>query len=438
MSTNGTNTAAGCPVMTDLGIDLFAPGAQERWFESYDVLHEQAPIVRVPGAGWEPGTDAFVLTRFEDIARVTRDPSFFYSLAVPERAGSSAVETEVFREEGFSEAVDARRTLRPTLEQHKQYRQQLWDPWVGPTGALRHREMITRYVNELIDRWVDRGSVEFVEEFAAPLPQMVITTVLGFPLEDMPLLKKMEQAQVRRFVYGKGPKNELPADEDRENAAVLVAFHRYIQDQIDAKRKHPKDDLVSWLTEVEFEGRKLSDGEIISIAVLMHIGGNETTQYALTSQALLLAQHPEVVQQLRDDRKQVRFFVEEALRLYAPTQGGAGGRYVPEDMELHGVQIPRGSLLHLRFGAGNRDEGLCPAPNEFRMDRPNPGRHLTFSMGPNNCPGQGLSRLEQNIAVDVLVNRLDDLRLATKNTFTHQPGIMLGLYELHLEFAKRA
>lgn len=431
-------SAGTCPVAGELGIDLFAPGAQERWFESYRVLHESAPISRIPGAGWWPGTDAFILTRFADISRVVKDPETFPTNPEAQGGGSSKIEAEIFREQGFAEAVDAQKTLRPTIEQHKRYRQELWDPWVGPEGANRHRAMITECVNTLIDRWIGRGSVEFVTEFAAPLPQMVITKVLGFPLEDMPMLRKMEEAQVRRFVYGSGPKNELPPDEDRENAAVLVEFQRYIQGQVDLKRTAPKEDMVSFLTTVEYEGRRLTDGEIISIAMLMHIGGNETTQYALTSEALLLAQHPEVVGELRENAGKVRFFVEEALRLYAPTQGGAGGRFAARDVEVGGVVIPRGSLVHLRFGAGNRDAALCPAPEELRLDRRNPGRHLTFSAGPRNCPGQGLSRLEQNIAVKTLVERLGDLRLAEgKNSFTHQPGIMLGLYELHLEFVRR-
>ena len=427
-----------CPVTGDLGIDLFEPGAQEHWFESYKILHEQAPISRIPGAGWLPGTDAFVLTKFEDISRVVKDTDTFPQNPGAAGNGNSELQAEIFREEGFGDAVDAASTLRPTLEQHKRYRRELWDPWVGPEGANRHRAMITSAVNALIDRWVDVGEVEFVTQFAAPLPQTVITTVLGFPLEDMPLLKKMEEAQVRRFVYGNGPKNELAPDIDRENAAVLLEFHRYIQGQIDLKRKQPKDDMISFLTQVDYEGRKLQDGEIVSIAILMHIGGNETTQYALTSEALVLSEHPEIVAELRGNPSKVRFFVEEALRLYAPTQGGAGGRFAARDVEIRGVKIPRGSLVHLRFGAGNRDEELCPAADQIHLDRRNPGRHLTFSAGPRNCPGQGISRLEQNIATNVLIDRLDNLRLTPgKNDMTHQPGIMLGLYELHLSFDKR-
>ncbi|MYI85870.1 MAG: cytochrome P450 [Dehalococcoidia bacterium] len=434
--------ASGCPVAADIGAELFEPGSQENWFESYKVLHNEAPIARIPGKGWLPGADAFIVSKFEDIASITRDPRFFdlmpEDLSAAASAGSSEIESEMFREEGFGDTVDAAQTLRPTVEQHKRYRMQLWDPWVGPEGAERHRDMVRAAVNGLIDRWIDDGEVEYVTQFAAPLPQTVITPILGLPLDEKHKLQKIDEAQVRRFVYGDGPRNELSEEVERENAAVLVDFHRYIQQQVDEKRENPKEDMISFLTQVDYEGRKLSDGEIISIAVLMHIGGNETTQYALTSEALLLAQHPELVQEMREDPGKIRFFVEEALRLYAPTQGGAGGRYVPEDMEIRGVHIPKGSLLHLRFGAGNRDADLCPAPGELRLDRKNPGRHLTFSMGPRNCPGQGISRLEQNIATEVLIDRLDNIRFAPgKNDFTHQPGIMLGLYELHLEFDKR-
>ena len=187
-----TNPASTCPVAAEVGAELFEPGSQERWFESYKVLHEQAPIARIPGAGWLPGTDAFIVSKFEDIALITRDPRFS-DFATEDReairGGSSTVESDVFREEGFGDTVDAQQTLRPSVEQHKRYRMQLWDPWVGPEGAERHRSMVTAAVNNLIDRWIDDGQVEFVTGFAAPLPQTVITTILGFPLEDMPLLK---------------------------------------------------------------------------------------------------------------------------------------------------------------------------------------------------------------------------------------------------------
>ena len=116
----------------------------------------------------------------------------------------------------------------------------------------------------------------------------------------------------------------------------------------------------------------------------MHIGGNETTQYALTAEAQLLAQHPEVVAELRADPAKIRFFVEEAMRLYSPTQG-LSGRTVARDTEIHGVKIPKGSLLHLRYAAANRDPDLVEETGRARppaVDRTE-GRHT------QRCPQGG-------------------------------------------------
>ena len=429
---NGEKDSARCPMHLE-EVDLFEAGAQEHWFEAYKILHDEAPVHRIPGGGGKPGADAFILTKYEDISRVARDPKTF---TVGLDSGFQEHEMEVFKERGFGEVAEAGRKLRPTIEEHMQHRRQLTDPWVGASGAAQHEEMSKQVASDLIDRWIDKGEVEFVKEFAAPMPQTVITKILGFPLEDMPILKKWEEAQVRRFVYGTSHLCQLPEDEERTNAESLVDFQQYIQERINEKRKNPQDDMTTYLTQVQFgnDKRPLTDGEIINTVYLMHIGGNETTQYALTSEALLLAQNPELFATLKADRSKVKFFVEEALRLYAPTQGQTS-RFVAEDVEFRGVKIPKGSLLHLRYGAGNRDEDNYACPAEIDLNRANAGRHLTFSQGPRNCPGAGLSRLEQNIAVNTLLDRLDDLKLTPgKNDMKHQPGIMLGLYELHLTF----
>jgi cytochrome P450 len=425
--------ASKCPV-NHQDIDLLAPGSQEYWFDAYEILHRECPVVHLPGEGRTPGTDAFIVTRYDDIRRIVRDPQRF---TTQPNTGNSEIQAAIFREEGFAEAVEAQSNLRPDIEAQKRYRQQITDPWVGPPGAARHRDLVHRIANSLIDRWIDAGEVEFVKGFAAPLPQTVITTILGFPLEDMPMLRKMEEAQVRRFVHSTNVRNEMSPEEERENAADLVEFNRYIQAQIDRKRKQPADDMVTFLTRVEFDGRKLNDGEITSVALLMHIGGNETTQYALTAEAVLLARNPGLVRELRDDESRIRFFVEESLRLYAPTQG-LTARIAAEDVEIRGVKVPKGSTMHLRFGAANRDPGQFPDPGAFDMARPHPGQHLTFSQGPRSCPGAGLSRLEQNVATQVLLERLETLDLhPEKNDFLHQPGIMLGMNHLDLTFTKR-
>ena len=427
-------TITRCPMHLD-EIDLFEEGAEEFWFESYEILHRDAPVHRLPGEGDEPGSDAFIVSKYEDIAAIVKDPATF---PIRFEQGANNLEQEIIAEHGFGDAVNARQTLRPDIEQHKQHRHQLTDPWVG-TGAGRHEGMVAEACHRLIDNWIADGQVEFVKGFAAPLPAISITKILGFPLEDLPRLRKWEEAQVRRFVYGKTHKNIMSDEDERENARTLAEFHAYIQEQIDHKRRHPEDDMVSFLTQVQYgdEKRPLSHGEIASVAYGMNIGGNETTQYALTAEAHLLAEQPQLAEELRADRSKVKVFVEEAMRLYAPTHG-LSTRRAARDVNLRGVDIPKGSLLHLRYGAGNRDEEEFAGADRVDLQRRKPARHLTFSQGPRSCPGSGLSRLEQNVAVNAMLDRLDDLRLAPgKNDLKRQPGIMLGLWELHLEFSER-
>ena len=108
-----------------------------------------------------------------------------------------------------------------------------------------------------------------------------------------------------------------------------------------------------------------------------------------------------------------------------------------KDVEIRGVKISKGSILHLRYGAANLDEEEFENHTEIQLDRPNIGRHMTFSQGIRVCPGAGISRLEQNIAWERITQRLDSLTLAEgKNDMRHQPGIMKGLWALHVEFTK--
>ena len=172
-----------CPVKLE-DVDLFSPGAQEHWYEAYPILHRECPVVRLPGEGYEPGTDGFILTKYEDISAVVRDPVRFpptLTLAI-RRLESLGVPLEEAPQ--TNAMIVSMATLRPTNELYRAHRQELTDPWVGP-GASRHTEMITRFVDQLIDNWIDRGEVEFISEFARPLPQMVMATVLGYVIHEI-------------------------------------------------------------------------------------------------------------------------------------------------------------------------------------------------------------------------------------------------------------
>ena len=426
--------------MTLADVDLFGPGAPEHWYDAYEILHREAPVHRLPGEGPTPDKDAYILTKYDDIALVVRDPVRFpplMSLGLRELNKSGVSPESV---PNINTMMASMMTLRPTNALYRSHRQELTDPWVGP-GASRNAEMITGHVNDLIGNWIDNdpGEVEFISEFARPLPQRVMNSILGFPQEDIALVEKWGAAQVAPFVYGKGHRNLLDDEQTREQFEALDEFADYVQSHIEDRRRRPKDDMITFLTQVTYEalGRKLTDLEINGIVYAMVIGGLETTQYAIEEQAQLLCERDGVFDAIKHDRSKLRHFTEEGMRLRSPTQG-LSSRITSQDEVFQGVTVPAGSQLHLRWAAANIDEQEFECPHELKLDRKAVSRHLTFSQGPRVCPGAHLSRLEQTIAWDRLLDRIDHLEYAPGNSFLHQPGIMLGTLELKLKFTKAA
>ncbi|MET0908846.1 MAG: cytochrome P450 [Ilumatobacteraceae bacterium] len=433
-----------CPAHVD-DVDLFGAGAQEHWYEAYELLHRDRPVWRIEGGGLTPGSDAFVLTKYDDVLAVVKDPSRFRVLStmrVRQLADQGITPEDAFATTR-SLMVASMVSLRPTQELYFQHRRELTDPWVG-VGALRHREMITRHANELVDEWIDDDQgmgveVEFITRFARPLPQRVVADVMGFPQSDVPQLAAWGDAVVMPFVHGTGLTHALDADQTEEMNRRLEGFQDYIYEQVRVKRADPQDDMVSFLCGVHYEAldRRLTDIEIAGIVHAMILGGLETTQYALEEQAQLLCEHPGTFEQLRTDRTKLRSFVEESLRLRAPTHG-LSTRMTTRDEEFQGVSVPAGSLLHLRFGAANVDDEEFACPFDLDLERAGVGRHVTFSTGPRVCPGATLSRLEQQIAWGVLLDRLDSIEYGDGNDWMHKPGIMLATIKLHLRVHKAA
>ncbi len=424
-----------CPMSLE-DVDLFAPGAQEHWYDAYPILHGESPVHKLAGEGLTPDTDAYILTKHEDINTVVRDPDRFPPLMsgpIREMAESGVDVEEVPNLNAMQASMV---TLRPNMDLWRAHRQELTDPWVGP-GASRHEAMITKHVDDLIDSWIDKEEIDFIKEFARPLPQRVMASVLGFPLEDIPQLGLWGEAQVKAFVYGRGHQNKLDEEEIREQFVLLDGFKEYVQEKVKEKRKNPQQDMISFLTEVTYSplGRKLTDLEVNGIVYAMIIGGLETTQYAIEEQAQLICEHEGLFDRLKNNRDLVRQFTEEGMRMRSPTQG-LSTRQTSQDEVFQGVTVPKGSVLHLRWAAANVDPDEFECPFELRLDRKAVTRHLTFSAGPRVCPGAGISRIEQQLAWSRLLDRLDDIQYGSENKFLHQPGIMLGTLKLNLKIRK--
>lgn len=415
-------------------VDLFAPGAQEHWYAAYAILHEQAPVQRLAGEGLTPGSDAFVLTKYEDIRRVVRDWDRFpptLSLLVAQIQASGEMPSHI---PDIDAMVASIVSLRPTPDLWRAHRKELTDPWVGP-GCTRHAGMIAGHVDDLIAGMLEKSRadepIDFVKDFARPLPQRTMADVLGFPHEDILRLEQWGNAQVMSYVIGSTHKNILAPEQAAEKFRLLAGMKDYVAEKTREKRTNPQDDMVSFLTQVDYQalGRKLTDDEINGVVYAMVIGGLETTQYAIAEQAQLVCERPGLFAALRKDRAALRIFIEEGMRLRSPTQG-LSTRICAHDEVFQGVEVPAGSMLHLRWAAANIDSDEFEDPLEIKLDRKAATRHLAFSQGPRSCPGSNLSRLEQMIAWDRLCDAFAGMQYAPGNDFRHQGGIMLGIHRL--------
>lgn len=413
--------------MNSCPVNLFDPEVQENWYPAYDTLRENEPVFQIPG------TTIYVLTRYEDIVQVVRDLETFSNQ--PENHGGDLLiqhpDARAFYVEhglGKDEGKGRWAPLGIDPPEHRKYRQMV-DRFFQGASLNRTRPMIEELVSSLIDNFEDQGEVEFVSAFAEPLPVMVITRMIGFPEEDIPQLRKWSASWAKPF------ERELTLEQEMAVARDGVDFQNYIKEHVDRRRADPRDDILTHLANAQFDDtRPLTDHEIASIVDNLYIGGNETTTFALTSGLWLFLRDPEVYRTLLQNPEKIKNAVEENLRLESPTQGLY--RTAVKDTEIGGVPIPKGSTIHMRFAAANRDERMFPRPECLDLDRRNAGKHLAFSIGEHHCPGSALSRLEQVVAFEQILKRLPNLRLIDeKNDYRHHPGFVLrALRELHLGF----
>ena len=305
-------------------VDVFSPEAIENWYPTYDLLRKEAPIYQVPE------TQTYFLTRYEDIYHVLRNNDIF--LRGPGKTSPLMTDPEAL--ETFKEGWPKKTVLGSNPPDHRRYRDMV-DHFFSVLGAEKQTDLITGIVNDLIDKWIDNGEVEYVKSFAEPLPSMVITIMMGFPLEDLQRLKVWSEAWVAPFSL------QLTPEQERQAARHMVEFQHYIHQHIQQRRENPRDDVISYLVQnpvkLHSETRMLTDAEIINMVDHLYIGGNETTTFALTSGMWLLIQNPTLQKELRDAPEKARSFVEEVLRLESPTQGM--DRHAAEDTEIGGVEI---------------------------------------------------------------------------------------------------
>lgn len=276
---------------------------------------------------------------------------------------------------------------------HKKYRK-LLDPLFAPRKMAELEEPVSALVNTLIDRFGDRTAVNFATEFSTLFPTQVFVTLLGLPLEDLPIFLAMKDGIIRpNHVTG----TEFGGPEAIAlQKATAESVYEYFEPILDERSAEPRDDLLSLFLVTEVEGHQLTRHEILDICFLLLIAGLDTVTATLDCMLAFLAQHPKHRAQIVEDPSVIPAAVEEMLRWETPVM--AIVRSALDDTEIGGCPIAKGSNVVALLGSANTDERDVIDADVVRFDR-KANRHIAFGGGVHRCLGSHLARLELRIAL---------------------------------------
>jgi len=283
--------------------------------------------------------------------------------------------------------------------QHGRYRALVAGAFVPSAVAAMEENLILPVANELIDKFVGRGRADLVRDFTFPFPAQIIGAKFGLPRQDYP---QFQTWTIELISYLFNPERGL---------AASASMSEYFAEYLAARRKQPKDDLISTLAQAEIDGDRLTDEEIFSFLRLLLPAGVETTYRATGNMLYGLLSNPGQLEAVRNDRSLVQQTIDETLRWEPPLQ--CITRIAKCDTELDGVKIPAGSTIMPMLGAANHDENRYDDPDQFNIFR-KLQTHVTFGYGVHGCLGRNLALLEMRVALNLLLDRLPNLRLDTQ------------------------
>lgn len=401
---------------------LMDPAVMQDPFPLYQWAHANAPVLEIPGTGMK------VVMSYDLCSEATARVADFSNDFTGTLSGALAedVHVKAVLDTGWPQ-IDTLLTADPPV--HTRFRKLVNLAFSMPrVNALEAGIRVK--VDALIDRFIDKGSCEFVSEFAVGLPVQVICEQLGFDLSEQVNVKRWSDAFADRLGRMISKEREL------ECAHEVVAFQRAVKEKIDVRRVTPMDDLLSDIVNASQPGEDpLDDAEILSIAQQLMVAGNETTTHALAGGIVHLARNPDQQDKARANPKLIGNMVEEVLRLDTPTAGM--WRAVTRDCSLGGHEFKGGSMIMLRYAAANRDPARYPDPDRFDIERSNARSHLAFGRGIHMCVGNMLSRKELSVAFERLLARLDDIRLAEGAELAVAPNMLLrGYLAVPITFGK--
>ncbi len=374
-----------------LGMDEDTAASPQAMFKS---LRDSSPVLAIEGTG-------IVLSRKVDIDEALRHPELFTS-------NMTAVDLK-----------NARPLIPLQIDppEHKKFRK-LLDPIFAPRLMTAMEDEVAVLVNDLIDRFIDRGEVDFAKEFSTLFPTKVFLGLLGLPVEELPTFLAMKDGIIRpHIVIGSKYGAEDTKAYQKRTADSIYDYFNTVLDQREIERQ---DDLLSRFLDATVDGEKLTREDILDICFLFLIAGLDTVTSSLDCIFAYLAQHPDQRRQLGGGPATLPAAIEELLRWETPVMGVA--RVALQDTEIDGCPVHKGDGVMIMLGSVNTDEADLPDADIVRFDR-EVNRHVAFGGGVHRCLGSHLARLELRTAVREWHKRIPEYSVAEGHTLVYTPSI---------------
>jgi len=354
----------------------------------YEELRRDRPVYKtlLPN-----GTEVYVVSRYEDVLAGLKDSRLIKDI--------SKVRGKSFWEMIGIGRMRGKNMLRADPPEHGRLRS-LANEAFKPKYVRELRGRIQQMADELIDKVQGKGKMEFISEFAFPLPIRVISEMLGVPEKDQDKFRKWSGDLINSGALS----SERPAI-----SSDLLQLVQYVRKVVDEHRKKPRADVVTQLIEAEEKGDRLSDDEVVSTVVLLLVAGHETTVNLIGNGMLAFFDNPEQFEHLRGRPELVEQAVEELLRFAPPVEYGVP-RHAVSDVQMGDVTIPRGDRAIALLSAANRDERIFENADRLDVTREK-NRQITFGLGLHFCLGAPLARREGAIAFRALAQRFPNLSL---------------------------
>lgn len=376
---------------------------------------------------WSERWRCWVLSHHRDIAAVLLDPETFSS--------RGRVTNVIVREfpESFLEQIKpmlhhySKGVINLDPPDHTRMRRLLQKTFL-PRTLERLAAGMRETVRELLEAAEARGGgeIDLVRDLAYPLPVSVIADLLGVPRQDRERLKQWS-ATIMEFQAVPLP----TAEAILRSQAGIVEMRGYLAGLVKERRAKPREDLISELVQIEVDGDRLAEDELLSTCLTLLVAGHETTTNLIASAVWLLLRHPGQRERWRANPGLTGTMIEEVLRFESPLH--RVGRTATRDTEIAGTAVRRGDTVFLLLASGNRDEAQFERAGEFDIGRA-PNKHIAFGHGVHFCLGAALARLEGPIAVEAVFARWPGLRLREAaeggNGLEWHSGVMRGLRAL--------